>query len=251
MRLMRKVARRTLLNLAEAKRFSILNEQFSPAYATAQPNMWTVRNVFSVIPNPAASLAVTNASWTRVGSEIVDPLLKLKFTCRVNWANFGQVGGGGYGPIYFNLMLVATTDQLANPSTVSFYDFTASGDPGWFINPEGSKPTMNGNNVKVLKRWRRKLTPDQVGYPVVSGQATSVSVIGAQETTGTLTYRWKRKLTYEDATPSAAPNFPSGNTLRGWNYYILAGWWVSSGTNVISGSRPTINVDSFLYFKDP
>lgn len=247
MRLMRSVARRTMLSLAEAKRFSVINELFTPTYATPLVSQWTLRSVFAVIPTAISSLSNANSSYNRVGSEIVDPLLKLKITGRVDW---GQLGGtGNYRSLYMHVYLIATTDETNTPGIVTNYDFS-SGDPGWFIQTDAARPTLNGNNIKVLKHWRRRLTPDQGVYPVVSGQTTNFLAVGGQDVSGQMTYRWKRKLTYQDATPSLTPNFPSGSQLRGWNYYILAGWGVT-GPSVVSAARPQILIDSFVYFKDP
>ena len=81
-----------MLSLAEAKRFSVINELFTPTYATPLVSQWTLRSVFAVIPTAISSLTNANSSYNRVGSEIVDPLLKLKITGRVDW---GQLGGTG------------------------------------------------------------------------------------------------------------------------------------------------------------
>ncbi|QCO93518.1 capsid protein [Gopherus associated circular DNA virus 5] len=239
-----RVARRAVLSLAESKRFSIINEDFNPAYVTPTAARWSVRSVFGPIPQGGAN---ADLSYAREGSEIVNPMLKLKFIFRVNWGNFFTTNN--YGPFYFHVYLVATTDIETFPGTgVGIYPTTGtSTDPGWFITDNITRPTLNGNTVKVLKAWHRKVTPDQVSFDQASG-TTSV-VAGYQDVVGKMSYRWRRKLTYQDV-PGPGPNFGSSVVLRGWNYYILVGWGAAINT-VTSATRPVAVVDSFLYFKDP
>lgn len=246
MRLMRTVARRVALSLSEAKRFTVLNEVFAPLGASALQYQYAVRNVFAPIPVAAGSAA--GASYSRIGSEIVDPLLKLKFSWRFNWANANA--STYWGPVFLHVYLVAANDASTFPlNGVSIYPDGIAGDPGWLLQTNPARPTLNGNNVKVLKAWHRKMQPP----PSVAGTGGTDGVIaqyfGRGNVNGKMTYRWKRKLTYEDFVPLSA-NPSSGNQLRGWNYYILTGWGINDQTLGMS-QAPICNVDSFLYFKDP
>lgn len=243
---MKSVARRVTLSLAEAKRFSVINEDFNPSYLTSVRYRYTVRNIF--FPIPVASGANAGSSYAREGSEIVDPLLKLKWTFRIFWPLLFQ--NGNYGSVYFHVYIISTNETYTFPGgAVSVYpDLTPSNDPGWFIQVDGVRPTLNGNNIRVLKAWHRKVSPTQLMLGAASG--VTPNTFGNQDISGSMTYRWKRKLTYEDSSPAAAPNFPSSGLLRGMNYYILCGWSMT-GTTLPTAARPDMRVDSFLYFKDP
>ncbi len=231
------------LSLAEAKRFSVVNEDYNPSYVTPVLYRYTVRNVFAPIPSGGSG---GDSSYSREGAEIVDPLLKLKWTCRVN---FGSNFPANYGTWYFHVYLIASIDLDTFPSTgVNVYPaIGGASDPGWFLNPDGARPTLNGNNVRVLKAWHRKYTPDQIAYGAATGVTPTVA--GSVDITGGMSYRWRRKLTFQDST-SGAPNFTTSVYLRGMNYFILAGW-SSSATTVPTASRPVFAMDSFLYWKDP
>lgn len=240
--MMKSVARRVALSLSEAKRFTTLNEAFFAAYVTPTNFRWTLRSIFAPVPEAGE---VAQSSITRIGAEIVDPLLKLKFTWGINWPSIIANTPLSYGTITMVVMIVSANDQIVGSGSVSLYDFNTA-DPGWFLQREPSRVTLNGNNVKVLKKWKRRVTPDQISYAVPSG--AGIASYGQQQVQGTLSYRWRRKLTYEDE-PSQYGNPASTIYLRGMNYYILCGYETTSGT--ASTARPYLNMDSFLYFKDP
>lgn len=232
-----------VLNLAEAKRFTILNENFNPTYALPLRFRYTIRSVFAPIPvanGPQAS----GSSYARVGSEIVDPLLKLKWQIRINWANYNNQ----YGSLHFNMYLVSANDIFFGSNAVLDYGQGTSTEPGWFIQPEANRVTMNGNNVRILKKWTRHITPPVQIIQTVSG-ATNL-LLGTQDIVGKMTYRWKRKMTFEDSAPQSGPNFPSGTSLRGNQYYILYGWGTENAA-LTTAIAPLCFVDSYLYFKDP
>jgi len=234
---MRTVARREALRVAESKRFAVINENTLANQPTNSSAQWAIKSVFSQLQTGALSYQV-------VGNEIQHPLLKLKFVCR---GDFGAIRADqpiNYGTIAFNVMLIATNDarfsagvgtSFTNTSLISGFD--------WFYQQSGYYPTMNGNNVKVLKRWHRKVTPDQ----------TTVSTAGGSFTiSGSLKYRWKRKLTYEDAAGAPGVGGPTRSTeLRGWNYWILVGHQVTTNYASALTAPPIIVMDSFLYYKDP
>lgn len=248
MRLMRTVARRVALSLSEAKRFTILNESFAPAFVSPLQYQYVLRNIFA--PIPVAAGAAAGASYSRIGSEIVDPLLKLKWTYFVNIGSIFATNTY-YGPIYLHTYLVAANDAAQFPlSSAVVYPDGISGDPGWILQTNPSRPTLNGNNVKVLKARHQKISISDFVGAISPDTQPSVIATGIKSVTGSMSYRWKRKLTYEDVSPLVAPNPASGNQLRGWNYYILTGWGINNGT-LSNSVRPSMLIDSFLYFKDP
>lgn len=240
---MRTVARRVALSLSEAKRFTILAEAFSPTFVGVTTYRWNVRSVFG--PVPQANSANGAPSWARIGSEIVDPMLKLKFYFGINWANLMSTTPLAYGTIHMVVMLVAASEELVGSNSVINYD-TSSTDPGWFLQPQPKTVTMNGNNIRVLKRWRKKITPDQISTAAPVG--ATYTYLGQGQITGQLTYRWKGKKTYQDLV-GVSPNPTSDVFLRGVQYYILTGW--ETTYPIASAARPLLTVDSFMYFKDP
>lgn len=99
---------------------------------------------------------------------------------------------------------------------------------------------MNGNNAKIVKRWRRRVTPTQV-----TAQGFTVERI-----TGSLKWKKKGKLTYQDVPSNViAPNFTSSQVLEGYQYYLLVGWGATA--QIATANRPFCTVDSYVYFKDP
>ncbi len=233
MKMMKSVARRVTLGLTESKRFAVINENATLVLGSGG-NQWSYRNIFSRLdPGVGAE--------NYIGNEIANPLLKLKFVCLANWADIALQQPTQYGTIYFNVYLVASNEQL--PQTTFANYASISPDPGWFYSQVSSKPTLNGNNVKVLKRWRKSITPDVVN---------AGTILGRKAITGQMTYRWKRKLKFEDdATIPTVGGPVNTRVLRGWNYYILAGFGMPVSLSGTFTSTPVIAMDSFLYFKDP
>ena len=159
----------------------------------------------------------------------------------MNFAALQSDNAINYATVGFNVMIVASNEQLSLTTPSNFS--TLSPDPGWFYQRNGYKATMNGNNVKVLKKWHKKYTPDQV----VAGGSQGIVTIS-----GSMKYRWKRKLTYEDLSTIPGTGGPASTTiLRGWNYYILCGTQVNTNYASALTAPPVIVMDSYLYFKDP
>lgn len=235
MRLMKTVARRVALNLSESKRFATINVGY-PVNSNGQATQWFVRNVF------AGSLGQGTNSFSVIGSEIQHPMLKVKFVFRVPFGSLNGDNPQNLGTVSLNMVLLATNDQIGNLSDIpTQYGLSPFNALNWFYNTDGHKPTFNGNNVRVLKRWQRRTNPQLV---TANGPTTLVR--------GSFSYRWKRKLTYEDvATVPAAGGPASSNILKGWNYYLLMGYALPNSQISVLGSAPSINMDSFLYFKDP
>lgn len=234
---MRRVARQETLKLVESKRFAVINENALANTPTNLSTQWAVKNIFSQLNGGANSFNIN-------GNEIQHPLVKLKFLFRADFGALRADNAANYGTVAFNVALVASNDtsfpagtvqQFTNTSLISGFDM--------FYQPDGYKPTFNGNNVKVLKTWHRKVHPDQV-----SGTGT-----GSVTITGRLKYRWRRKLTYEDSAVVPGSGGPSREPLelRGWNYWLLVGSQVT--TNYVSAlsAPPIAIVDTYLYFKDP
>lgn len=255
---MKRVARRVTLSLAEAKRFSVIQQGvFSNTNATQV--RWMYRNLFSSLPAPNINNAST--SYVVVGNEIVDPMLKFKATFAIPYANIlASEAALVYGTICCYVYLIAANDftgAVGNgappPGSIAFTPYPgqySEADMGWFLNQDPYKPTLNGNNVKVLKKWSKRHHPEthleRVPTGTVTTDARGIVAINIEGS-----YRWKRKLTFEDNPfGDSDANFPRAGTLRGWNYYLMLGWGAPS-VITLSNSQPQCNMDTFLYFKDP
>lgn len=235
--MMRRVARAEALKLTESKRFAVLNENALANAPTGLSTQWAIKNVFS-------QLSAGTASFNIVGNEIQRPLLKLKFLFRADFGNLRSDNGANYGSVAFNVVLVASNDtSFAAGTATSFTNTSLLSGFDMFYQPDGFKPTFNGNNVKVLKTWHRVIHPDQAAG----------AIIGSQTVTGKMKYRWRRKLTYEDSSVVPGVGGPAREPLelRGWNYWLLVGTQVTTNYTSALTAPPVAIVDSFLYFKDP
>lgn len=236
---MKSVARRVAIGLSEAKRFSVVNQEAIPAYGVTTTNNWTLKNPFNAIP-----YQTDGQSFGRNGSEIVDPMMKLKFTFKIPWWRNFDVNK--WGTMHLMVALISANEDYNNTSTFTNYDFSST-DPIWFLNSAVSRTTFNGNNVNVLKVWKRQVTPDQLVQ--VSTAGSSSQAFGSQDVSGKMYYKWKGKKTYEDVTILSQPNFPSGQNLKNNNYFIMVGWQASAG--ILPADRISCQMDTFMYWKDP
>jgi hypothetical protein len=235
--MMKRVAKRVTLSLAESKRFTILNEAIVPNIPPSVTTTWWIRNIFAPPTQSVFSSGI-------VGNEIQHPLLKLKFNTTIDWGTLRAIERRMYGTIRMHVFIIAMNEQLDYSIPVNYA--TISPSPFVFLQSNGNRPTLNGNNVKVLKHYSRSVTPD-----IYEDQGQGFPV-GTQILKGEMSYRWKRKLTYEDTGLSLIGGaFPKSNILRGWNYYILAGVCLPGANAANTTPAVSIAMDSFLYFKDP
>lgn len=236
-----RIARSVTLRLAETKRNATINELATILPATNAATQWYYRPVFSVLEQGTSS-------HTIVGSEIQYPMAKVKFHWTIDWnAITGSTPDNArYGGVGLNVMLVASNDAVASV-LFDLYPNNSLGINNWFYQSNGYVPTMNGNNVKVLKKWSKIYNPDQLNFTGGASKA-GISVVR-----GKLQYRWKRKLTFEDSATIPDTDGPiSSRILKGWNYYWLVGFRTPT---LLAGAPlqafPTCYMDSFLYYKDP
>lgn len=257
--MMKRVARRVALNLSESKRLSILNENvFNPTGVAS--GSYRFKSIFGQLPT--ATGANVGASYATVGNEIVDPLVKFKASLTINWASMlsDPVLGQrlNYGSIYAHIFLIACNDYAnpaggATPPGQLFWSkypglFSAE-DPGWFLNDDSARPTLNGNNVKLIRRWSKKYHPPPQHQRISPGDAGFES-LGITELVLQGKHKFRGKLTFEDNPfGDVDSNFPRSGTLRGWNYYWLVGWGAQGIISV--PAQPQINMDQFVYYKDP
>lgn len=255
MRLMKSVARRVALNLSEAKRFTTLNENPMPPIATAVTQRWVYKNVFS--PIPSGNGAAAGTSWAIEGNEIVDPLVKMKLTFSLQFGiTLNALSQSIYTTNYMAVYLVASNEQVSSlvPPSNTWTNYPvqyASDDPGWFLTQNPQRPTLNGNNVKIIRRWTRKYTPDEV-FALVDSTAPQVAGYGRPQINFNCKHKFRGKKTFEDAVfGDTDSNFLRAAILRGWNFYWLVGWGIGGVTGVPTPSQPVVSCDTYTYFKDP
>lgn len=257
MRLMKTVARRVTLGLSEAKRFSYINASTFVISGSAQ-HVWRFKNIFAQLPTATGSLA--GSSYGVEGNEIVDMTLKFKanFVIPIYQLVSNAQSLGAYGTIYCHMYIIAANDysevvgQGGTPpgslTWTTYPNFGAADDPGWFLQMSGDRPTLNGNNCKVVRHWVRKYTPPPTTGWYAAGETresfgvVNIPIVGK--------HKFKGKKTFEDnPIGDLDANFPRAGTLRGMNYFLLVGF--SMPTIVTSAAFPQLWVDQFMYFKDP
>nr|QCO93516.1 capsid protein [Gopherus associated circular DNA virus 2] len=245
MRLMKSVARRVAKNLAETKRYARVLESASAIPSTTAASQWSLRHVFAPLAVTSSGGGQGTASYQFIGNEIVDPMVKFKFSWYLNWEQIRRTITN-YGTIGLNVCLIAVNNTIAAANT-GFVNAATVANFDWFYNPDAYNPTFNGNNVRVLKKWSRLVTPDQLGPTTVQGN---------QVVRGRLSYRWRRKLTFEDFATIPQSGGPSVSPeLRGYNYYIITGFrgfgnWGGTSAGV-PDAFPQCIMDQYLYYKDP
>lgn len=242
---MKRIAKSVTLRLCETKRHAVINENATPTPLNGNVTQWSFRPVF-VYPQFQGS-----TSYEVIGSEILNPLMKCKFFWFIPWSSIiGTTGAdvGRYATVAMHVYLIASNDQATNATFTNYSQQTGTSNQfNWFYQQDGYMPTFNGNNVKVLKKWSKLIHPDQI--------ATTNTPIGNLVIPGRLSYRWKRKLTFEDSGTVPGTGGPQSlRVLRGWNYYLVTGFRVA-GTSLanapIPGAYPNCVLDTFLYYKDP
>lgn len=258
---MKRVARRVALNLSEAKRFSVINDDVFGSSATATNLRWRYKNIFAQLPTNTGTFAGSSVGVE--GNEIVDLMVKMKAECRIPFANMlgNSNRTAGFGSVWFHVYLVAVNDYAGSGSQAStpppynlswttYPDLFTSADPGWFITNNPIKPTLNGNNVKVIRRWTKKYTP-QPQQNFRSTADTIVDPVGQISLNLQCKHKFRGKKTFEDNVfGDTDGNFTTrSGALRGWNYYWLCGWGTIGSYSL--AEQPSMNMDQFLYFKDP
>lgn len=261
MKMMKRVARRVTLSLSEAKRFTILNDRPFTVAAGGQSVRWAYKNIFSQLPTATGSLA--GSSYGVDGNEIVDLLWKAKIAFSIDYGSILSTAADSplaYGTVMLHVYLVAANDYTSSvadggtpPGSLTWTNYPAqfsATDPGWFLTQNGYRPTLNGNNVKVVKAWHKRYNPDIVFERFAAGD-TNVDGRGVIVQRIDVKHKFRGKKTFEDAPlADTDANFLRAGTLRGWNYYLLVGWAAPAVISTVS-NQPFINMDQYLYFKDP
>jgi len=257
MRLMKRVARKVTLSLSEAKRFTVLNDIPFGVGSGTTTGRWRYKNLFAQLPTATGSAA--GSSYGIDGSEIVDLLWKCKITFQIN---FGQILAGtgssvnAYGTTFLHVYLVGANDYSSAvaqggtpPGTLTWSDYPAqfsADDPGWFLTQNFNRPTLNGNNLKVIRAWHRKYTPE-VQFDRMAPTDTGVDGRGVVQCRMDIKHKFKGKKTFEDAPlADTDANYLRAGTLRGWNYFLLMAWGTPAAT--VAADQPIVTLDQFMIF---
>lgn len=258
MRLMKRVARRVALSLSESKRYSVVNQLVFANSGTASQH-WRYKNIFAQLPVATGSTA--GSSYGLEGNEVVDLMVKAKINFVVDFgAILNQSLAQGYGTIFLHIYLISCNDFSGTsvsgappPNSVLWNtvppQYTAD-DNGWFLVQNGQNPTLNGNNVRVIRAWHKRYTPEVQYQQFATGDSNRVGY-GRLWQTLNVKHKFRGKKTFEDNPyGDNDPNFPRAGILNGKNYYWLIGWGSSSNIST-AAAQPNVYMDEFLYFKDP
>lgn len=226
-----KAANRAINKRSETKRFIITGENYTTLIGGTGVNQWATRNVF----NPLVSGDLdTNVE----GSMIDRAMLVIRGQFTIDWENIRAGSGLSDVPsMILHVGVIATNDQL------SLSDIPRAADPNWFLSNVPWRVRMDGHHVRVLKWKTYTFQPQGMGQ-IVTG--TSPVAYGIADRQIKLTVRFKGKKQFEE-NPGTSADF-----LKGWNYYIVTGWGMGgnagwAGTDL---QKPTLVLDSYLYFKD-
>lgn len=237
-----RISRSTQLKNCETKRLTVLNLLFSPVPLNNNRYQYYYKNLFWDVANG------TTAS-TMNGNEIVDPYFTIKYSCSFNAGDLNYVNNatnGGVQSLRWFFAVVCCNDVLAQPtSQPQNYNPGATGDPGWWLNPDFDRMMFNGNNVKVIKK-----RTGQWHLPSLTQVAYNTFVnVGTEIFCGKMKVRLRRgKYTFEDQPGLLGRNY----SLRGMNYYLVGGWALVNnitGSSIFAPLR--LIADTYMYFKDP
>nr|QJB18605.1 MAG: capsid protein [Genomoviridae sp.] len=234
----RRVARRVALAQAETKRAVVLNEDYTYGPSTAYNFQAMYTNIFSVLGTSAQGVAQNQM----IGTEIVDPLFVARMEMTVDWglllANAGVTGVVG---VCLHAWLIATNDQQPITAPTAYVNSASANN--WFIQPQGYKPQLNGNNVKVLKHWSKCVNPPSIPFGSSKPIGYAASCYRHK-----FVHKFKGKKEFETTSDYTSVS----RVLRGWNYYFLVGYGVASTETLNANSQNVyMRCDRYLYYKDP
>lgn len=193
--------------------------------------------------NAFGFLAVGAGDEQFTGNEILDPMVALKLSVRINWGPLSEATGV-MPTIRVDAYLIAVNDQ--HGSTVTPRLTSLAEDAGLFMRwPDMDMNwMMNSQSVTVIKRKRVMFSPRDVN---------SVLNVNALETrTVKIAKRLKGKKEFETsfATNGSQSRSPY---LKGYNYYWLV---VTQGNANYAAAPPSginpivVGGDRYVYYKD-
>lgn len=236
-----RISRAQQMRNIETKRMTVFNLNFSPVPLNNNRYQYYYKNLFYDMYNGPLKDDF-------VGNEIMDPYFTFKYSVSFNAGDLNYINAaGGVQSLRWFLAVVASNDKLNQPTTqpVSYVP-GASGDPGWWLNPDFDRMMFNGNNVRVIKK---RVGQWHLPSLTVTTAASFVN-IGTEIFQGKFKVRLRRgKYTFED---QPGPGALRNDGLRGYNYYLVGGWAVVhplGGSAVISPLQ--FLVDTYMYYKDP
>jgi len=216
--------------MAESKRQFTLGVAMLQPITTPTTEYWSMRNVFWDF-TPGTS------DRQYIGSEILSPMVSIKYQIGVNWDSVRRQLGVNGGDIMVRLGIIAVADvPLVTVSSSGISDVPVE----WHINRNVYRPTWNGNNVTVVKMKTFKFSP-------VAYYSTSAVIGGGTAyKSGKLNVRLKGKKQFTQT--SGLVNTP---LLKGYNYFVVYGVGLPGNPlDLTSEARPSIVFDQFVYYKD-
>lgn len=237
------MAKATLLRTVETKRWGLINENWHGSIVDVGGpyGSWKAKNLFALLNNGIYGYGLN-------GSEIVNPFIKIKGRIWVEWNANRQINSAvGPQTSYTTVYVICANEDYAWAGPQPVFPYT-TGDVEWFYSANPVHPTLNGNNVKVLARKRIVIDPD---LPIAGTGATALT--GTTTRTFSMKLRIKKKLTFEDdnAIPTSGGLSRAGR-LKGWNYFLLVQHGVQIPVNTAAvGNAVNMQLDTFMYFKDP
>lgn len=228
------------MKLAESKRNLLFNEQYNYIAGLGAGDA----NYDTYISN--AMLALTSGSGDNniVGNEIIDPLVVLKGTVRIDWGPI-TLSTGNIPTYRVDVTLIAVNEQFLSTGTARITSIAE--DNTLYVRHVSSnlRWQFNAQNVTIIKRKTMMFTPRMLPF---AGTTTPTAL---ELRPFKVVKRLKGNKEFESDITAAGLVVPSP-FLKGWNYY----WVVSSacsnqvGTAIVGGNPLQITADRYMYFKD-
>lgn len=238
------------MKLADTRRSLVVNEFYiSPAPIGINDTMIDVFivNAFGFLPT---------ASTTFLDGEIIDPLVVLRATVQVEWAQLRPTPTSGVPSlptILVDFVLIAVNDQF--PNTIAPRITSTAEDNSLFVRHPTNlmRYQFNGEAVTVIKRKRVKFSPNGLDFYFSGGVAPS-PVTSSKNLKISKRLRGKKEFETTVTQPGAGAQPVETLTpyLKGWNYYWVAITQPSTGATLSALTTQPISVsaDRYVYYKD-
>jgi len=236
----KRVADRRIARVVETKRFSILNEQWAFNPTGSLPYQYAFVNLFTQL----GVLGNGTSQSTFLGTEIADVMFDIRVLVTLDWNLVRSVSVSAVRTVYFHFYVLAVNDQFEQAAPAAY---TNSITGGWFLQMYDDRIKVNGDNATVVKHKKLVIRPPSL---VAGTNTTAIATVTSASKK--IKFRLKGKKKFEEGispvgNPSVNPH------LKGYNYYLVAGWSLDGGSG-LSATPYTpcaITIDRYMYYKDP